>query len=460
MRFLLTTHQFFPDFESGTEVLTLSVARELRARGHEVAILTGYPNNCALADDQRFDEYDFDGFRVHRFHHAYVPMGGQTSKLEIDYDNRLATGYFRRLLDRFDPDIVHFFHLNRLGTGLIPAATRAGVPAFYTPTDFWSVCATGQLMLRGGVQCPGPTRWGGNCVVHFASARVNGRRRALVARTPTVVGDLLARATRSGYSFPYPLANEVSAMSRRLDVNVTRLNQLSGIIVPTKMMEDVLLRHGVDRTRISRCSYGIEPVKRSPSSAVDKAPPIPLRIGFIGTLAPHKGCHILLEAYRSLPSGTAIVRIFGRESDQPGYVKRLRELARDDPAIRFCGTFPNSEIGAVLAELDFLVVPSVWNENTPLVLSAAQDARCPVVGSNVPGIAEFVRDGLDGLLFDPGSAASLAGLIRQLIISPDRLTKMRANCRQPKTIAAYVDELLAIWLHKQPLDRETTGNEA
>lgn len=458
MRFLLTTHQFFPDFESGTEVLTLSVARELRTRGHEVEILTGYPTGIDLADDQRFDEYDFDGFHIHRFHHGYVPMGGQTSKLEIDYDNTLAAGYFTKLLKAFHPDIIHFFHFNRLGTGLIPAAAGAGVPAFFTPTDFWSVCATGQLVLRGGVQCSGPTRSAGNCVVHLASERVSGKRRALVSRTPTVVGDLLAKATRSGYLFPYPFADEIQAMSRRLEVNVARLNQLSGIIVPTKMMEQLLLRHGVDRIRISRLSYGIETVQRS-SRAIETAPSIALRIGFIGTLAPHKGCHILLEAYRLLPSGTALVKIYGRESDRPGYVARLREMASGDPAIRFCGAFPNSQIGEVLSDLDILVVPSVWNENTPLVVYSAQAAGCPVVGSNVPGIAESVRDGLDGFLFDPGSSASLAKLIRQLIVSPDRLKEMRANARQPKSISAYVDELLAIWMHKQPLDDEIRGDE-
>ena len=136
MKVLLAVHQFFPDFSAGTEVLTLSVARELRARGHTVRILTGFPGAAGLADDQRFDEYRFDGFHVHRFHHAYASMGGQRSLIEIGYDNHLAAAYFGRVLSDFVPDLVHFFHLNRLGTGLITVARRAGVPAFLTPTDF------------------------------------------------------------------------------------------------------------------------------------------------------------------------------------------------------------------------------------------------------------------------------------------------------------------------------------
>ena len=51
--------------------------------------------------------------------------------IELGYDNRLAATYFERILDSFKPDVVHFFHLNRLGTGLIELAVRAGYPSLY-----------------------------------------------------------------------------------------------------------------------------------------------------------------------------------------------------------------------------------------------------------------------------------------------------------------------------------------
>ena len=85
MRILLTTHQFFPQFAAGTEILTYSVARELIKRGHVVRVLAGYPSSANLADEDRFDEYDFEGIHVYRFHHAYTPMGGQASLIEVGY---------------------------------------------------------------------------------------------------------------------------------------------------------------------------------------------------------------------------------------------------------------------------------------------------------------------------------------------------------------------------------------
>ena len=150
MHILLTAHQFFPQYASGTEVLTYSVAQELIARGHVVHVLTGYPNDNELTDEERFDEYDFEGVHVYRFHHAYTPMAGQISMVELSYDNHLAAKCFERILEKFKPDVVHFFHLNRLGTGLIEIAVKAKIPAFMTPTDFWAICHTGQLVLCNG----------------------------------------------------------------------------------------------------------------------------------------------------------------------------------------------------------------------------------------------------------------------------------------------------------------------
>jgi len=147
MRILLTVHQFFPQFATGTEVLTCSVALELIARGHEVHVLTGYPDDNDMQDEERFDEYDYKGIHVYRFHHAFIPMADHSSMVELTYDNRLATAYFARIVERFKPDVVHFFHLSRLGTGLIAHAAQARIPAFMTPTDFWAVCITGQLVF-------------------------------------------------------------------------------------------------------------------------------------------------------------------------------------------------------------------------------------------------------------------------------------------------------------------------
>ncbi|MBT9173980.1 MAG: D-inositol 3-phosphate glycosyltransferase [Syntrophomonadaceae bacterium] len=444
MRILLTVHQFLPDYAAGTEILTCSVARELLARGHEVHVLTGFPTEHALKDEERCDEYDFEGIHVYRFHHACTPLAGQGSKIALGYDNHLATAYFGRILQRYQPDVVHFFHLSRLGAGLIERAAQAKTPAFLTPTDFWAVCPTAQLLLPNNRLCQGPNAQAGNCVKHLAQRTQSGPVAKVARWLPVPLANLLVRLTRAGVLPAYPHQAEVGAISSRLGASVARLNQLTKIVAPNRFMRDLLVRHGVHPRRIVQAAFGID-VTGTATPAPRAPPRQPFRLGFIGTLARHKGCHVLMEGFKSLPPGRAILKIYGNPMDFPDYAGELKHQAGHDPAIEFCGVFHNSRIAEVLANLDALVVPSLWVENNPLVLYSAQAARCPVVASDFPGISAVIRDGENGLLFEAGNVAALARQLSRLIDEHGLAERLSAHCRRPKATADYVDELLDIW---------------
>jgi glycosyltransferase involved in cell wall biosynthesis len=448
MKILLTVHQFLPQYSAGTEVLTYSVARELIRRGHMAHVLTGHPSSADLREEDRFDEYDFEGIHVYRFHHAYTPMGGQISMIEIDYNNRLAATYFGRVLERFKPDVVHFFHLNRLGIGLIEQAVRMGIPCFMTPTDFWLICPTGQLVLGNGSLCSGPSAHAGNCVKHFAQSTQKGIVGRVAEWLPTAGADFLVRLTQKGVLPSYPRREEVMATASRLGINIARLNQLRGLIVPNAFMGELLILHGVFPSLIIQSAFGID-ITPSEGNERRSIPRHPLRVGFIGTLAPHKGCHVLIDAFKTLPPGRAVLLIYGNMEDFPEYSAELKRLADNNDAIAFCGTFHNSKIGEILSDFDVLVVPSLWYENTPLVVYSAQLARCPVVASDFPGISEVIRDHVNGLLFEPGRPAGLAKQLSRLINEPGLAERLSINSQQPKSTAIYVDELLSLWAGRE-----------
>lgn len=444
MKVLLTVHQFFPLFAAGTEVLTYSVARDLVRRGHDVRVLTGHPAGADLREEDRFDDYEFNGIHVYRFHHAYAPMGGQRSKIELDFDNRLAAEFFGNVLEGFRPDVVHFFHLNRLGSGLIERAVEAGIPCYMTPTDFWAICPTGQLVYGNGKFCTGPSTSGGNCVKHLAQSTQKGPIGRVAGWLPTWGVGVLARFTRDGLMPPYPHREEVAAMASRLGTNIARFNKLSGIVAPSRFMRELLIRHGVSPGLIVQVAFGVDSPENE-RALPRSLPRQPLRIGFIGTVAPHKGCHVLIDAFNALPLGRAALKIYGSMEASPDYAKTLKRLAGNNDAIEFCGTFPNSRIGDVLAGIDVLVVPSLWFENTPLVIYSAQAADCPVVASNTPGISEVIRDEINGLLFNPGDAAALSRQLSRFMEEAGLATRLSNNAQHPKTTASYVDSLLDVW---------------
>lgn len=446
VRVLLVVHQFFPFFTAGTEVLTLGVARELRLRGHDVHIVTGHPGSSDLSESERWVRDRFDGFDVDRFHHADVPMQGQRSIIEISSDNALAAQHFARVLSEFQPDQVHYFHLNRLGTGLILAAEAAGVRQSFTPTDFWAICPLAQLRLPDGRLCDGPSQHAGNCVKHFAQNPTRAAPIRLFARgLPTALADALVPLAKAEQAARYPLLAEVRALSERMEKTISRLNRLQHIVVPNAFMRAKLLEYGLRPDLMVESAFGVElpgiVSKRVGQNYVGR----PLRVGFIGTLAPHKGAHVLLSAFALLPRGSCSLRIYGNLKEFPDYAKELVAQAAGRSDIDFAGTFPNAAIFDVLADLDVLVVPSLWYENTPLVVYSAQAVGKIIVASDHPGIAAAVRHEVDGLLFPPGNARALARLLHRLTSDQELRERLAAHVRPPRSTANYVDDLLSLW---------------
>lgn len=445
MNILLVVHQFFPQFSAGTEVLTLGVARELRAMGHNVRIFSGHPSASDNVQVGQLTREKFDKFEIYRFHHAYIPMGGQLSMLEIGWDNRLAAHYFRDILAEFQPDRVHYFHLHRLGTGLIEEAEKAGVPQSLTPTDFWAFCPTSQLRLPDGRTCDGPSRYAGNCAQHFAQNKaIPIRLQASIQRLPTFLADgavqtaKLLRLRGPGY------IRELTALGGFLSKTISRLNKIQKILAPNLFMRDKLIAYGVDPQRVLEVSYGIDLPSGLISTKVRRSSS-PLRIGFIGTLAPHKGAHVLMDSFARLPAGKATLHIYGAGQAFPDYLALLRNTASKISGVNLAGTFLPDEIFTVLAGIDVLVVPSLWFENTPLVVYSAQAAGVPVVASNFPGLSCALRDKVDGLLFAPGNVEELAGLLSELAALPSLLDELRKQVRPPKSITTYTSEILQLW---------------
>jgi glycosyltransferase involved in cell wall biosynthesis len=90
--------------------------------------------------------------------------------------------------------------------------------------------------------------------------------------------------------------------------------------------------------------------------------------------------------------------------------------------------------------MDVLVVPSLWLENSPLVIHEAFMCGVPVVGARIGGIGGLIADGVNGLLFEAGSDAALADALTLLIEEPSRLERWRAALPEVKPIDQDADE--------------------
>ncbi len=442
MKILLTVHQFVPDWSAGTEILTFSVAKELLSRGHKVVVFTAFPSEQNVADDGKLDRYEIDGVAVYRYYHAKLPTLEQPTVTEIKYDNQYAARLFDNILQEVQPDIIHFFHFARLGTGLIDVATNRGILAYFTPTDFWTICPTAQLLLTDGSMCKGPSFAGGNCVKHIAMLTSGSKAKKYMPLIPTPVADGMAILAKKFFGKFHPLVLEVGAMVNRHTLNVTRVNKLQALFSPSQLMTDNLTHNGIRTDLIRSCAFGIDVSAYEHSQARTD---VMRTIGFIGTLSSYKGCHVLIQAFKQLNLPSVQLKIYGNPAHFPDYSAELHRLAADNDAIEFCGTFPNDQIAVVLGKLDVLVVPSLWYENTPLVVYSALAAHCPVLASDFPGMSEVVLHEQNGLVFPAGDIDVLTEQLRLLASSPDLLARLSAGCKPPKSIVDYVNELEATY---------------
>jgi GT2 family glycosyltransferase len=175
---------------------------------------------------------------------------------------------------------------------------------------------------------------------------------------------------------------------------------------------------------------------------------------------PSKGVHVLAEAFTRLDPACARLAIHGGfppyHGDR-GYEAEVRRVLGGQADASLKGPFARAELGAVLSGLDVLVVPSLWEENRPLVVQEAFLAGLPVIASAHGGLAEMVRDGVDGLLFRPGDAADLAAAMRRLVDDPALRERLGRHAPAVPSMDEHVNALLAVYREAQQRVRARPG---
>jgi glycosyltransferase involved in cell wall biosynthesis len=440
VRILFAAHQFFPEHYAGVEIVTLGLAKGFRARGHETFVLA--PKRSIPGNDiepGEVQDYEFEGVPVRR---VGRPREGVARPYRLDFENATMAERAREYMEETRPDVVHAEHFQGLSSSVIPVFKEFDVPLVYTATDFWTFCPVVDLRRHDGVMCEGPELH--HCVRCIASRYPGTKMKAVVDRMPgaafraagTLAKTQLGRASHS--------LRQVRALDERPHHIRKNMQHVDRIIVYTHLMRDLLLRNGIGEGKIEVSPYGID-TSHIVGVRNDHVPP-PLRVGFIGTMARHKGSDTLIEAFKMLPPEVeATLSIHGNLERFRPFVNRLRELAGDDPRIDLAGPFGRESVGNILSEMDVLVVPSRWYENQPGVILEAFAAGIPVVATDLGGMSEFVKHEKNGLLFELENPADLAAQLRRLATERGLLQKLRAGIGPVKTVEKDVEELEGLY---------------
>jgi glycosyltransferase involved in cell wall biosynthesis len=322
-------------------------------------------------------------------------------------DKSSLTGAFRDFLLAHQPDVIHFQHTLRLGyeTIRIVRNTLPHAPIVYTLHEFMPICHRQGLMIR--------TK--GDELCTHASPR------------------------RCRECFPDTTQQEFFLRERFIKSHLAVVDQF---ISPSSILLERFVEWGLPRNKMLLLENG-QPGPQDSPEEVDRASRN--RFGFFGTLSHFKGLDVLLKAMASLgPELNGVLRIHGANLDlQPrSFQEEVRELlGASTETVTLEGAYQRRDLSRLMADVDWVVVPSIWWENSPMVIQEAFLHGKPVICSDVGGMAEKVEHETSGLHFRRGDALSLAQTIRRAVAEPPLWHTLRAGIPQVPTMDDYLDAL-------------------
>lgn len=399
MKIVKVIHGYPMRYNAGSEVYSQTICHGLTHYGHNVHVFTREEDPFRPDGDLRVEQ-DTDNplIKIHLINNP---------RHKDRYRSSIIDQRFGDLLDAIKPDIVHIGHLNHLSTSIVLEAKKRDLPIIYTLHDYWLMCPRGQFMQMYSEDdnlwrsCDGQEnrKCATQCYARYFSGADN------------------EATTDIEYWEDW--------VNRRMNHIREVVNQIDLFISPSRYLKNryeqdfglpleksVYLDYGFDCSRM---------VKRTRQSGEA------FTFGYIGTHIPAKGIQQLISAFGQL-RGEAQLRIWGRNSGQA--TSALQDIAQHLPIdkkqqIKWMPEYKNQRIVEdVFNHVDAIVVPSIWVENSPLVIHEAQQVRVPVITANVGGMAEYVQHEKNGLLFEHRSIDSMAKQMQRFLDNQEWATTL------------------------------------
>ncbi|CAF0869408.1 unnamed protein product [Rotaria sordida] len=440
---LLVNHGYPPLFNAGSEVYTQTLAVRLNRSRKTSAV-------SIIAREQNPFRDDFIIRQTQDEHDSTIPIFLINHAREAPYQRFVNTDIdhcFKNLCQNLypKPNIVHFGHLNHLSLTLPQSAKDIlNAKVIYTLHDYWLMCPRGQFLING-----------------VASTFINQKPYELCT------GQEDKKCASKCFTSRFATGTTINK-DREMDYWTWWINErmhtvrqacdtIDMFIAPSLHLQKRFIdEFGLPPEKVKYLPYGFDRSILSNRRRI-RSLNDPLVFGYIGRHAPSKGINLLLEAAQQIVQthpdliNRFRIVIYGRpDSTTTSYLQTMAKIA--GILIEWRSEYKNSEIvERVFNQVDYIVVPSIWDENSPLVIHEAQQCRVPVITADHGGMSELVKDGVNGLIFTHRNVSSLAQVILQAIQQPDLLDKLSqhgylySNDKQVPSIESHVDQLIDLY---------------
>jgi len=369
MKIVMISNLYPPYIFGGAEVYVKRISEDLVARGHEVVIITTSPTN-------KFEIEKRGGVKIYRINTNLYPLYERNKHSllirvlwrGIDMANIYSLTIIKRVLKKEVPDIVHIHNFRGLSILSFKATKDLNLPTIFTAHDYSLMCPKSSLLRRDNTICENPRKicqYYKNYNKYITNARVN----LITAPSQFVLNKI----------------------------------RESGLFKGTLMI---------------KLPLGIKLDNRKLKKSYDK-----IDILFVGNLGWHKGVHILINAFKQIERSDITLHIVGKGEA----FRTLKKIAGDDPRIIFYGFVPDNKLDELYTKANIGVIPSIWYDNSPVVIYENLSHGNPVIGSKIGGIPELIEENYNGFLFEAGNVNELKEKLEYLINNRDILKKFSQN---------------------------------
>jgi glycosyltransferase involved in cell wall biosynthesis len=346
-----------------------------------------------------------------------------TDTLEYDWLNGTPRGkaalikYLREFLEAQRPDVVHLQHTLFFGYDMLRELRNTlgeEVSILYTLHEFLPICHRNGQLVRTTTEKP---------------CREESPRRCHEC---------------------FPEVSPQAFFMRKRFIQ-SQMSLVDRFIAPSNFLRDRFVDWGLPADKVVAEEYGRLPV--APAETRERR--VRNRLVFIGQLSYFKGINVLLKAMKRLQDDDVDVHlsVYGANLElQPDEFRdEFAELLEATEAtVDFEGEFNHDDLPTIMADADWVVVPSIWWENSPLVIQEAGQHRRPVIASDIGGMAEKVHDGVSGLHFRAADPASLADTIKRAVSTRKLWDDLQRRIEPPyemddhvRSLTRHYKELLA-----------------
>jgi len=415
---------YFPDIHGGTEVYVAALCRALNVLGHESLVAAP---GTALA------RYRHDGIDVHRY-----PVDDEVTDRDRNGEgDPVAAAHVSRIIDEVQPDIIH---LHALTSGVSLRVLRAArlqgsktVITYHTPTVS---CARGTLLYMGDAVCDGAMAQP-HCTACSLHALGLGKGQAFIMSSmPSWLGKVATYTALPGRAITALRRKEMIGLRHQAVRAIFR--EVDHVIALGDWTEQLLKRNGLGQGKTSVIPHAL-PHKINGDLPQQVTIPDrfsatqPLKLLYLGRIAPEKGVDVIVRALAGLPTQMPIgLDIYGLQQDEGAYVREVVTMVERDQRICLHAPVAPHLVIELLRQYHLLLISSQCLETGPFVLLESLSARTPVVGSRLGGIEERITHEGDGMLItDYHRPESWREALQDLVYKPSRIAAMREHIQPP-----------------------------